>query len=246
MYVYYIARSRKWAVWDEFYLVFQFSYNVHLTYDGILTHTTVLFCWVLVIGPAGVDVTWLRINGSVWTSAWLMMMCWCVLSTAASEHSSRGGDVGVRPPPPLPPPRFPNSAVWQWETLNIGNFTVAAPLPLPLPLLPFLSAPGLALEGHLTDIICRRGKACVSYLRHSIKRTSSGDDWRHLSTDRVSRRTANQLSIIPQRHHTTAVTVTKTIISCRRSRVSSPYRWWATVAEPSPRIIIPKWFSGHV
>ncbi|GLV43811.1 Glucose transporter 1 [Carabus blaptoides fortunei] len=30
---------------------------------------------------------------------------------AASEHSSRGGDVGVRPPPPLPPPRFPNSAV---------------------------------------------------------------------------------------------------------------------------------------
>lgn len=165
-------------------------------------------------------------------------MCWCVLSTAASEHSSRGGDVGVRPPPPLPPPRFPNSAVWQWETLNIGNFTVAAPLPLPLPLLPFLSAPGLALEGHLTDIICRRGKACVSYLRHSIKRTSS-DDW-HLSTNRVSRRTANKLSIIPQRH--TTVTATKTINSCRRSGVFSPYRWWAAVATHHHS----QWPSGHI
>nr|XP_022920407.1 glucose transporter type 1 isoform X3 [Onthophagus taurus] len=31
--------------------------------------------------------------------------------SAGSEHSSRGGDSGSRPPPPLPPPRFPNSAV---------------------------------------------------------------------------------------------------------------------------------------
>ncbi|XP_068895773.1 glucose transporter type 1 isoform X3 [Tenebrio molitor] len=31
--------------------------------------------------------------------------------SSGSEHSSRAGDVGSRPPPPLPPPRFPNSAV---------------------------------------------------------------------------------------------------------------------------------------
>ncbi|CAH1107238.1 unnamed protein product [Psylliodes chrysocephalus] len=31
---------------------------------------------------------------------------------AGSEHSSRAGEnTGSRPPPPLPPPRFPNSAV---------------------------------------------------------------------------------------------------------------------------------------
>ncbi|GJQ85131.1 hypothetical protein Trydic_g9076 [Trypoxylus dichotomus] len=35
----------------------------------------------------------------------------CLLHIAGSEHSSRGGDAGSRPPPPLPPPRFPNSAV---------------------------------------------------------------------------------------------------------------------------------------
>ncbi|XP_019870796.2 glucose transporter type 1 isoform X1 [Aethina tumida] len=31
--------------------------------------------------------------------------------SAGSEHSSRAGDTGSRQPPPLPPPRFPNSAV---------------------------------------------------------------------------------------------------------------------------------------
>jgi hypothetical protein len=34
-----------------------------------------------------------------------------IVCLAGSEHSSRAGDVGSRPPPPLPPPRFPNSAV---------------------------------------------------------------------------------------------------------------------------------------
>ncbi|CAH1107239.1 unnamed protein product [Psylliodes chrysocephalus] len=32
--------------------------------------------------------------------------------SSGSEHSSRAGEnTGSRPPPPLPPPRFPNSAV---------------------------------------------------------------------------------------------------------------------------------------
>lgn len=35
----------------------------------------------------------------------------------------------------------------------------------PLPLLPLLTAPGLALEARLAGIILARGKACAAFLR---------------------------------------------------------------------------------
>lgn len=45
---------------------------------------------------------------------------------AGSERSSVAPAQPERPPPPLPPPRFPNSGVWQWETapLNIGKIVI--------------------------------------------------------------------------------------------------------------------------
>lgn len=81
------------------------------------------------------------------------------LISAASERSSRELVPAVRPPPPLPPPRFPNSAVWQWETLNIGNSSASAPLLL-------LAVPGV--QGQLYELILHCGKACVLYLQHSL------------------------------------------------------------------------------
>lgn len=86
-----------------------------------------------------------------------------------------------RPPPPLPPPRFPNSAVWQWETLNIGSLAVRAHLPL----LPLLAAPGLAIEARLATLIVTRGKACAAYLRHSFKRAQR---WARLQISSAPRR----------------------------------------------------------
>lgn len=44
------------------------------------------------------------------------MMCYVA---AASERCCRDLAQPIRPPPPLPPPRFPNNAVWQRETLDL-------------------------------------------------------------------------------------------------------------------------------
>lgn len=78
---------------------------------------------------------------------------------AGSERSSRAGDTVSSQPPPLPPPRFPNSAVWQWDTLDIATF----------------SLPLTVIEDHLVDLIVERSKACASYLRQSLKRTDTDD-----------------------------------------------------------------------
>lgn len=88
---------------------------------------------------------------------------------AGSERSSGAPAQPERPPPPLPPPRFPNSGVWQWETapLNIGNLVIMnASIPLPL----LLTTNSLTLENQLYEIITERSKACAAFLRNSLRR----------------------------------------------------------------------------
>lgn len=88
---------------------------------------------------------------------------------AGSERSSGAPAQPERPPPPLPPPRFPNSGVWQWETapLNIGNLVIMN-TSIPLPLL--FTTNSLTLENQLYEIITERSKACAAFLRNSLRR----------------------------------------------------------------------------
>ena len=69
------------------------------------------------------------------------------------------------PPPPTRQhhhrPRFPNSAVWQWETLNIATLWPGGG---------GVAATTATLEAQLCELIAHRGKACVVYLRHSLRR----------------------------------------------------------------------------
>lgn len=95
--------------------------------------------------------------------------CFIVVFAAGSERSSIAPAQPERAPPPLPPPRFPNSGVWQWETpLNIGNFMI---INTPIPLL--LSTNSLTLENHLYELITERSKACAAFLRNSLRRAAS-------------------------------------------------------------------------
>lgn len=88
---------------------------------------------------------------------------------AGSERSSIAPAQPERAPPPLPPPRFPNSGVWQWETpLNIGNFMIMS---TPIPLL--MSTNSLTIENHLYEIITERSKACAAFLRNSLRRATN-------------------------------------------------------------------------
>lgn len=98
-----------------------------------------------------------------------------VVFAVGSERSSVAPAQPERPPPPLPPPRCPNSGVWQWETpLNIGNLMIMN-TPNPLPLL--LNANSLNLEYQLYELIIKRSKACSAFLKRNLRRKQTTNTW---------------------------------------------------------------------
>lgn len=92
---------------------------------------------------------------------------------AGSERSSGAPAQPERPPPPLPPPRFQNNGVWQWETapLNTGNLVIInASIPLPL----LFTTNSFMLESQLYELVTERSQACAAFLQKSLHRAING------------------------------------------------------------------------